>query len=123
MLQDNVALVVSWNKYLMLKRILTAVFLIIFALFAIFYTNPISFMIISAIIFLYGAFEWGRLLGFSVKAQIIYLLLTIIAFAFSGSINALFILSLATFWWLLSPLLLIHFHLSQKKELTKQNPT
>ncbi|MBI5447644.1 MAG: phosphatidate cytidylyltransferase [Gammaproteobacteria bacterium] len=90
-------------------RILTAVPLILLVLLAIFYTSPTWFALISALIFLYGALEWGKLLGFSKKQQLLYLLLTVIAFFLSGFINALFLLAPSAIIWLFIPGLLFRF--------------
>lgn len=93
----------------MLKRILTAIPLIILVLLAIFYTTPRAFAVISAIIFLYGAFEWGRLVGFSKKGQVLYFLITLILFILAGFVNALFVLTLSAIWWLVVPGILFRF--------------
>src|SRR3990167_11130245 len=96
------------------KRILTAIPLILLVFLILFYTSPAVFTALSALVFLYGALEWSRLIGFHNKGQLIYFLITAASFAFAGLINALTILALSCLWWLIVPFLLWRFHLKQK---------
>lgn len=96
------------------KRILTAIPLILLVLLILFYTPPAVFTALSALVFLYGALEWSRLIGFHSKGQLIYFLVTAASFALAGLINALTILILSCLWWLMVPFLLWRFHLKQQ---------
>ncbi len=108
--RDNAALAAFRVLNLMLKRSLTAIPLIILVLLGIFFTSMEAFAVLSALVFLYAAFEWGRLSGLKLKGQLLYLSTTLLAFIFLGFTHAFFILSLTAVWWLFSIILLFRFN-------------
>lgn len=97
----------------MLKRILTAIPLILLVILALFFTSPHVFALLTGLIFLYGSFEWSRLLKFSRNQQIIYIVLTALVFIGAGFINALFLLGLSALWWIIALPVLFHFNRKQ----------
>ncbi len=93
------------------QRVLTAIVLIVLVLLGIFYLPPLWFAMVTVLIFLLAAWEWGRLIQLSaLPAKIGLLVAVFLGCVLLQFINATVILVLGVVTWLLAGCALPYRH-------------
>lgn len=106
----------------MLKRILTAIPLILLVLIALFYTSERGFAIVTGLVFLYAAYEWANMIALTLTQKILFFIVTSVLFLLSRWMHPLILVSLSALWWLSVPTLLYRFNnTAHKAELAHKH--
>lgn len=94
---------------MLIPRIITGIILIVAGLFLIFSSTPIVFFLITGAVTLWGAYEWGNLIGLKKSIfKIIYLILVACVMWLNTyySIHVILYLSLVFLWWVIAAVLI-----------------
>lgn len=94
----------------MLKRFLTAVPLIFLVLAALLFTSERGFAILSGLVFLYAAYEWGTLIQLRPLFRGILIFVTLLLFILSRWTHPFMLIAVSACWWLSVPTLLYRFN-------------
>lgn len=91
------------------KRIITALFLLVFFLLAVFYLPNNIFASLMAVIILIGAWEWAGLLNLSRQLTFGYVFTTLSLMLVSLLIPSFYLYIASVIWWIVALLFIIKF--------------
>lgn len=95
------------NSQKLKQRIITASTLAPIVILGIFFLPAFAFLLITAVIFIYGGWEWSNLIGFQPDwKRWVYVLALSIIFFLAYFIPTAIVLWLAFFWWILAAFLI-----------------